>query len=326
MSALSPEEQHVLQQTIAQVQALQAQIQQMGQHPQAVRMPRVDGPSTYDGRSGAKIDQWKRELEMQFTWHRQDTDEQKVRYATMFLRGAALDWWQSLTTKPLTWLDMINALTERFQPITTAQTARTKLDALVQGPKQPIHNYIMEFRALLVHVPSMDEGDKLHRFMNGLKKDIQTQLRIQGVTSLDNAIAMAARVGQLGEFGAAAAVSSQRTSNGSAPMELDSILAAIGGDDDDAGDDEPVTMTRGELKLALAAIRVHRGDASKFQDRFRQRSERPLPKIPHLSEAQVKARMENGECFGCASKEHRSRNCPKRRVDAAGKVSWPQAN
>jgi len=49
---------------------------------------------------------------------------------------------------------------------------------------------------------------------------------------------------------------------------------------------------------------------------------RGLPRVPHLSPLQVQEYMDQGKCFGCGSKDHAARACPKRKEDADGRPSW----
>lgn len=309
-----------LAQTVAQLKAQQQPA------PRSAALPKLAPPASYSGRGTPTLEAFKREVTAHCEWYGLETDALKVRYASMFLKDAAADWWSSVDqATSVAWADFFARLEARFVPITSAETARTKLDALAQGPKQSVHDYIMAFRALLVHLPNMDEGDRLHRFLRGLRASTAAQLRIQGVTTLDKAIDMAARVGQLGEAAAAAVAartggSSSAAGGGPAPMEIDALFAI----DESADPDEEVHLTRKELNELLAAIRVHRGDASKYQREGGATAQRPLPKIPHLTEAQVKQRMRNKQCFGCGDSSHMSRHCNKRRVAADGMVTWDQ--
>ena len=178
----------------------------------------------------------------------------------------------------------------------------------------------------------MGEDDRLFHFTRGLRPTIATQLRVHGVKTLAAAIDMAARIGSLGELAGASAASA---SSSSAPMDLSNIEgldADTGAQDDDI--DAPAT--RRELREYLNAMRDQRshrpadgrqgGGGRGGRDGHRG-GDRPLPRISHLSEDQVREHMTAGKCFGCGLKDHTSRACPRRQQDkATGRVSWPQGN
>ena len=82
------------------------------------------------------------------------------------------------------------------------------------------------------------------------------------------------------------------------------------------------------MQQMLAAMREFRkGPPSTSAPSGGQRAEggrsfqRRLPIVPHLTPDQVKEHMAAGKCFGCGSKEHSARGCPKRKM-INGKPSW----
>jgi hypothetical protein len=327
LNALNQQQQQLQQ----QMQALQQQPQQApgGAPPQGPRLhlPRIAPPSSYAGESGAALDNWLRELEQQFSWYQLTTDADRTRLAAAHLRSTALDWWSSLEPAAAlalaaSWAQFEAALRARFQPVNSAQTARRQLDELRQGPRQSVHDYISAFRRILTAAKSMGEDDRVHCFVRGLRPAIATQLRIHGVGKLDDAIAMAARVGTLGEMAGPAAAphyGSAAASAGSAPMELDA-LAAIEGLERETGEageqaatSSAAPITQAQFQQLLNAMREQRGRGAGKPAGFDPRDRR-LPKVAGLTPAQVKEHMDNGKCFGCGSKEHMSRSCPKKKV------------
>ena len=105
----------------------------------------------------------------------------------------------------------------------------------------------------------------------------------------------------------------------------------LDGYDADAHDgshaDAPVS--RAEFAMLLAAIQQSRSNGSGSSGRGAQGASggyhgpRGLPRIAGSSDEKIKRYMDANMCFGCDSTEHRSRACPRRRVDATtGKVSW----
>jgi hypothetical protein len=291
--------------------------------------PRLPPPAVFEGAS-AKLDEFIADVEQQVAWYTLPAAE-VTRFAAGFMRGAARDWWVALQAPPADWAGMTVALRARFQPINSADTARAKLLALSQG-KRPINDYIDDYRRLIVRVPSMSADDRFFQFRRGLRPAIAMQLDMQGITTLDLAITRAAQIGGRLEGAAQqAASSSSNNSNHHAPMDLDAMDSVDGLERDTAADDAPIT--RSEMKLMLAAMQDKRcqggssssssggGNRGNRNVRFAAGQSR-LPTIPHLSPEQVKEYMDADKCFGCGSKEHRSRGCPKRKVGADGRVSW----
>ena len=287
--------------------------------PAAPRTQRAKIPaaSPFQGNS-RHLDDWLREMKQQFEWYEYTADAVQVAMAAVHLKGIALDWWAALPASTLTVLRASfsafeAALRSRFQPVNSAQTARLALDALRQGARQSVADYISAFRRLLVSVPTMSEEERVHRFVQGLRGSVQQHLIVQGVSTLDAAISMAARVGSLGQFaaasGAAAAV------NGDA-MDLASLgLDDIEGleQDTDLAGDTPVT--RAELQKMqqqlLAAVQHRSGTAKRAPFG---RGGRAPPRVPGLSAQQVREHMDSGLCFVCGQSGHRKFDCPQNKT------------
>ena len=332
-----------MQQQIVALQQIVTQQQQQQQQPAAAPAagprrtdaPRLPPPASFDGRP-AVLDAWLNELLRQFDWYSTTLDADRLRIAGGFLTGAAQDWWvhTNAASRPSTWDAFVAALRLRFQPVTTAENARAALMGLSQG-KRGINDYIARFRALLVHVPDMGEADRLFHFLRGLDRSVHTQLRVQGVKQLEAAIDMAARVGNtLGDVSALVAQNGASTGH-HAPMELDALheLAAVstnGASSSSATSQESATQAL--LHQLLNAMREERrsgkgaGPSSRAPggapSGTRSGGSRGLPRIPHLSPNEVQEYMDQGKCFGCGSKDHAARACPKRREDADGRPSW----
>jgi len=316
---------NAMQQQIAA--AVWAQVQQQQQAaaaapaaaPQGPR-PRLPAPAAFDG-AASKLDEWRADLLQQFDYYGIASDAERLRFAAGHMRGAARDWWTYLAAeaRPATWDALIIALRARFQPVTTATTARAKLHALTQG-KASVHAYVSAFRALLVAVPDMGDADRLFAFQRGLQPAIALQLQVHGVPTLEEAIAMAARIGSFGDAHAASraafAPSAASSSSASAPMDLSNVESYE--EDADAADEGSIAELRAEMRQMLNAMREQRGGrsarggAAGAGASARGGFSSNLPRIPHLSPLQVKEYMDAGKCFVCGSTEHRSRECPKR--------------
>jgi len=270
-------------------------------------------------------------------------DRDRIKLAVAFLSEAAQDWWMgtAVAVRPTTWLSFVAALRQRFQHITTAEMARTKLRQLQQG-KSSVADYVAAFRRLLISIPTMDEESQLSQFLYGLRPAIATQLRIHAVTTVGKAIELATRIGGIGEYSAASAPSSSPTS--SAPMDLSNIEGLEGetaATDATTATTDGVAGLRTELQQLIAAMREGRHPAPASSSRggrggagagagnrggrggFQRRFGGP-PRIPHLTPVQVQEYMAAGKCFGCGSTEHNARTCPTRKQGEDGRVTWQQ--
>ena len=292
----------------------------------AARAARLPPPALFEGAS-AKLDEFIADIEQQVAWYTLPAGD-IVRFAGGFMRGAARDWHTTLAPQPADWASLVLALRARFQPVNSAESARAKLLALSQG-KQSVNDYIDAFRRLLVRVPTMSDDDRFHQFRRGLRPAIALQIDMQGITTLDAAITRAAQIGGRLENAQAA---SSGSNSGSVPMELDNIEGLEG--DTNATNNADAPVTQSQFKLLLAAMQDNRrggrgagtgsgsGNSGGGNNRHHGGRSYGLPRMPHLTEDQVKEYMAAGKCFGCGATDHTSRGCPKRKKGADGRVSW----
>ena len=299
--------------------------------------PRIPPASHYAG-SAVALDNWVREMTQQFAWYRIVAPEERVAMACAQLRGPALDWWSTLPAATSAELSQserrfVQALRERFQPVDSAQTARLALDSLRQGPKQSVHDYTSDFRRLLAAVPDMSEADRVHRFVQGLRAPVQAQLLVHGVKTLDEAIAMAARVGSLSLFAASSAAAAAHSSapRGDA-MDLsvlgfgldapevavpEASMRAAESEAADGSAGSAVGRAMSEMRQMhqqlLHVMQQQQQPSSRRAKQPRAGGDRRLPVVDHLAPRQVREYMEAGKCFGCGQTGHSSRHCPQSR-------------
>lgn len=285
------------------------------------RGQRLAAPTPFEG-SSSTLDDWMAAMQRQFEFYNMP-DGERVRFASAHLHKSAWDWWSTLANRPNSWASLKVALIARFQPVTSAETARAKLIALSQG-KQSINEYVDNFRRLLARIPDMGLADQLFQFIRGLRPALATQLRVQGVTTMEDAINLAVRVGSLSDMGAS---QQSQSASSSSPMDLDAIEGLEA--DTSATSVEEAPVTRAEFQQLLNAMRDSRrtggagsNSSSSNNGNNGRFAPRGPPTIPHLTPDQVKEYMDSGKCFGCGSKDHRSRQCPKRKVGADKRVSW----
>ena len=297
--------------------------------PPTARGPalRIAPPAHYDG-STPPLDDWLASMRQQFAWYQMTSDAEQVRAAAAHLKGPALDWWEhpaAAAGPPTTWLAVDAGLRARFQPITTADTARIRLATLEQG-KHSINDYVAIFRRLIVAVPTMDVESQMFQFTRGLRPALYMHLRQAMPATLEAAIALAVRMGT-------AAPSASSSGSGSSAMDLSALLAELDGREAESSATTPAEapVTRSEFTTLLAAIQqsnYRRGGDSAGNSRGAQgasggfQGPRGLPRIKGFSPEKVKDYMDSNRCFGCHKTGHGSRECPLRKVDASGRVTW----
>ena len=301
---------------IAQLQAAQVHA------PPAARAPtlRIAPPPHYNGTS-PQLDEWTAALRQQFAFYGWATDAEQIRFAAAHLMGPALDWYEHECSinPPATWAIVDAGLRARFQPITTADAARAKLFSLEQGKNQSVNDYVASFRRLAVALKSTDSETLMFQFRRGLSHHLRVHLVQQQPATIDAAIALAVRMGAA--HGAAAASSSSG-------MEINALGAGDGEAGESAAASSDAPIGRVELFAILAAMQAGRNNGSGINGRGAQGASggfhgpKPLPKISGFSEEKVRKYMDAGMCFGCDAKDHTSRVCPRRIVDAHGRVSW----
>lgn len=264
----------------------------------------------------AALDPWLATMQQLCLFYGLSSDAQRVNYAAAHLKDAALQWWFSLgAATPATWADLTAALRARFQPVTSGELARAKLRTLTQG-KGGVQAYVAAFNALLVHVPTMAVEDRVFAFIDGLSDRVKAHVGEVAHATLETAIERAVRFDSR-QMRAPAGSSAGHSSH--APMDVNALLGIEGLEQEtgtEQGTPAPAAdapVTRAEFQQLLNAMREQRRGPAAGGKEGKPRSfdprDRRLPRIPHLTPLQVKEYMDEGKCFGCGSKDHRSREC-----------------
>jgi len=176
-----------------------------------------------------------------------------------------------------------------------------------------VHDYISQFRRLVVAVPDMSEADRLFQFTRGLAPAIATQIRVQGVSTVDAAIAMAARVGSLVSFGSAGASAGPASASASVNPN-DMVLDNIEGLDSETSPAEGAAapVTQAQLAALINAMRSDRGSNRAKESKSSGKDvAAAIGKRFKLTPEQVRERFDKKQCFSCSSTAHTSRQCPK---------------
>jgi hypothetical protein len=295
----------------------------------ARKEPRAQDLQEYDGASGAKLDDWLKQLAMTTRLYHL-TAQEAVDFAGSRLRGAALDWWLALGDSELAAIAdreaLAAALRARFQPITAARTAREQLDKLQQGGRG-INEYIADFQRLTTQIgmSSLGQENALYAFERGLRRELAVELRKQGVATLQEAIALTARVGGLMQSSAA-------------PQSRQSLSQM---DVDDGGDEQPPKGVWQALLNAMqsqgssdmgAKTQTQRGYSQEREQRgggrggrggqsggrggrFGMRSGPPV--VPGVPESVVRERWHAQQCLRCGQGGHQRHACPNA-ISASG--------
>jgi hypothetical protein len=293
----------------------------------ARKEPRAQDLREYDGASGAKLDEWLQELSLACFLYELNARE-ALKFAVSRLRGAALQWWLALDSSAQAAMSgtdsLAAALRARFQPVTAARTARDQLRALRQGSRS-VNDYIADFQRLRTLLPTMSEDDALHAFESGLSASLQEKLRVQGVSSVQEAIAMAARVGGLMQASQQGRQSlHQMDVDDGSGVSLDQrIQQAVLNAMQAQGNSGMGARTQTQTQRGYPQEREQRGGGRGGRGgqsggrggRFGMRSGPPV--VPGVSEHVVRERWHAQQCLRCGQGGHNSHACPNT-ISASG--------
>ena len=277
----------------------------------ARREPRAQDLREYDG-AAAKLDDWLQELALATDLYELNPRE-ALKFAASRLRAAALQWWLALSAPAkaaMTGADALGqALRARFQPVTSARVAREQLLALQQGSRH-VNDYIADFQRLHTQLPGMAEDDALHLFERGLRRDLAEKLRVQGVRDLQEAVAMAARVGGLlqapaAPHGRTAAINQMDIDDGAGASLDDRIQRAVL--NAMSAHSSSGMGAKSQTQRGYAQERQQGGGAGNRGGRFAPRAPMVVPGVP---EAVVRQRLDAKQCVRCGGDGHRSPACP----------------
>lgn len=118
-------------------------------------------------------------------------------FAAMFLRDAAMDWYTQhqrdvaagLSAPFSSWQQFKGAFIRHFAPFDRQQVARDKLDKLAQT--RSVAEYASQFVDLMLQLPAMDMGSRVHYFVRGLKAAVSKEVVLRQPQDLETAISMA---------------------------------------------------------------------------------------------------------------------------------------
>lgn len=94
--------------------------------------------------------------------------------------------------KPVSWAELEASVVKEFVPFDSVQRSRDKLKRLIQ--KTSVSTYLSEFRNIVLTIPEINDGEKLDRFIQGLKPQVKIEVLKAGAKNLDEASRIALNV------------------------------------------------------------------------------------------------------------------------------------
>jgi hypothetical protein len=164
-------------------------------------------PNRFGGTSKENVDDWIFAIEQYFEIS-QLPEELKVGHAVSFLQGNAITWWRAQVVlllresnnfgqadQIISWSECKRKLIAQFKPVNAEKIARDKLRNLVQTSS--VLKYINLFNTLCLDIPNLVEEDRLDKFLNGLKPDVQKEVEREEPKFLSDAMRIAQRIDQV---------------------------------------------------------------------------------------------------------------------------------
>lgn len=231
-----------LQQQVAQLQhALQHLMEQQQASTVPVVKLKIPKPPETNGRQPSPVN-WCHKMETYLTAEGANLNNSStVAIAAAYLKDSALNWYRQHEqavaagkAQPYSsWEEFKKAFIARFTPVDPEVDARERLDRLTQT--RSVFAYAQEFNTYMLELPHMDENDRIHRFIRGLKPEVRIHVKLQQPTTLHDAVELAIKADSMvwergrsfGNTRSFNTSSSRGTapsrSNGPAPMELGAV-------------------------------------------------------------------------------------------------------
>ena len=158
-------------------------------------------PETFHGSGKPKkrVDNWLFNMETYFKAIRMPR-EQWVEFAVTFLRDGAAIWWRShlnlvaqgLDQLMTDWENFSRVIYAQFTPVNAPKIARDDLYFLRQT--RSVMEYIEEFSDACLKIEDLGAGEKLDKFVRGLKPHIAEKVEIENPETVDEAMQIAQRI------------------------------------------------------------------------------------------------------------------------------------
>lgn len=230
-----------LQQQVAQLQHALQTVMQQQQNTVSVPASRlkIPKPPETNGRQPSPVN-WCHKMETYLAAEGANLhDSSIVTVAAAYLKDSALNWYRQHEQNVATgkaqpyasWDEFKKAFISRFTPVDPEVDARERLDRLNQP--RSVSAYAQEFNTYMLELPHMDENDRIHRFIRGLKPEVRIHVKLQQPTTLHDAVELAIKAdsmvwerGRISNNRFTNGGSTNRgaaTRSGPAPMELGAV-------------------------------------------------------------------------------------------------------
>jgi hypothetical protein len=243
LEAQLQQQQQARAQLEAELAQLRAQVAPAAATPAAVAAPtaapklKLPRPPETNGRNPSPVNwSYKVEAYLQAEGYNLQHEPAAVTFAAAYLKDSALKWHRQHAldvqagrkTDYAGWIDFKTAFIKRFTPVDPAVTARERLDRCRQT--KSAYLYTSDFDSLVLELPNMDEADKLHKYISGLKPSLKMHVTLQRPKTLAEAQDLAIRAdnsmwalrdGRSARGGDMPRSASSHASAAPAPMELD---------------------------------------------------------------------------------------------------------
>ena len=156
--------------------------------------PKVEPPRHFDAKDkDYSISDFLYKLENYFVLARITSDPERVAAACDRLYGPPLTWFRAVTQSAEhqpTWADIKSAMLEEFTPPHASLDARDQL-ARLRMEDWKLRAYNTRFRNLCLRIPDLAHTEKFDRYCRGLRVELLREVRLRGITSLEQAMTMA---------------------------------------------------------------------------------------------------------------------------------------
>ena len=239
-------------------------------------------PGPFSASPKEDVEQWLYKADHYLTNSRITTDIERIAIASQYFSGAAFTWWRSLEldhAAPNTWDGFQAALLETFKEHNRAETARDRLAAARQVAS--VKTYATLLRNLKLEIPHIADDEIKDRFIRGLKRRTQEEVRMREPSSFEQAVKIAERYDSL-------LYRANSNNNGRPPSRYTP-----------GGDSTPMDLGAITHPNGQPSLRRTNGDG-----------QQPWSK---LSDEERQQLIKEGKCFRCRQTGHISKTCPLRR-------------
>lgn len=150
-------------------------------------------PDRFNGDTRTDVRSWLFQVDTYF--EAAGTPEaRRVPIAAALLHGAALSWWRNhkeAKTAPTTWEAFKTNVSETFEIINSAKTARDRLARLRQTSS--VRAYATAFRNVSLDIPGITEDERKDRFLRGLNVNVQREVEIRAPATFEEMVRAAER-------------------------------------------------------------------------------------------------------------------------------------